>query len=186
MGCERGQASVEWVGIVLLVAIALAGMTQFAPSADGRSIASTLLHAVAKPQVAEMRSGKRNDSLPPGRGGFTAPPPLPFAGGRKAPAGGGGPSPRTLLGRLRSSADRLRASAARLRSSAGRLRSAAGTAWRRAWMACLAYERFRYAFLHPESRFPGHTIPSSELLRIANDCVSPADLVRDWPHYRGR
>jgi hypothetical protein len=54
-------------------------------------------------------------------------------------------------------------------------------AWRRAWLACLAYERFRYAFLHPESRFPGHRMPPREALRIANDCVSPVDLVRDWP-----
>ncbi len=30
----------------------------------------------------------------------------------------------------------------------------AGRAWRRAWLACLAYERTRYGFLHPESRFP--------------------------------
>ena len=51
-------------------------------------------------------------------------------------------------------------------------------------MACLAYERVRYDLLHPESRFPGHTIPASELLRIANDCLSPADLVRDWPLLR--
>jgi hypothetical protein len=163
MSCERGQASVEWVGIVFLVALALAGLTQFAPSANGRSIGSTLLHAVANPD----------------KEGFTAPPPLPFARARKPRTKVRRPSPRALLARLRSGAERLR-------SSAGRLRSAAGTAWRRAWMACLAYERFRYAFLHPESRFPGHTIPSSELLRIANDCVSPADVVRDWPLLRGR
>ncbi len=177
MDSERGQASVEWVGIVLLVALALAGVTQLAPGADGRSLASTLLHTVAKPKVAEIRSGKRNDSLPPETEGFTAPSPLPLAPTREAAAKVGRPSLRALLGRLRSAAGRLR-------SSAGRLRSGAGVAWRRAWMACLAYERVRYDLLHPESRFPGHTIPASELLRIANDCLSPADLVRDWPLLR--
>jgi hypothetical protein len=167
MGSEQGQASTEWIGIVLLVALALAGLTHFAPRADGRSLASTLLQTVAHPRVAAIRSGKRNDSLPPAKESFTAPPPLPFARPREAPAKTARPSARALL--------------ARLRQQGGRLRGAAGTAWRRAWLACLAYERFRYAFLHPESRFPGHTIPSSELLRIANDCISPVDLVRDWP-----
>jgi hypothetical protein len=179
MGSERGQASVEWVGIVVLVALALAGLTRLAPNADGRSLASTLLHTVAKPQVAEIRSGKRNDSLPPATESFTAPSPLPVAPTRGAAGKVRRPSLPALLGRLRSSAERLR-------SSAGRLRSGAGVAWRRAWMACLAYERVRYDLLHPESRFPGHTIPSPELLRIANDCLSPVDLVRDLPLVRGR
>jgi len=48
------------------------------------------------------------------------------------------------------------------------------------------YERFRWAFLHPESRFPGYTMPPAEVLRIVNDCVSPVDLVRDWPMLSGR
>src|SRR6185369_6015512 len=65
-------------------------------------------------------------------------------------------------------------------------RAGAGRAWRRAWIACLVYERFRYALLHPESRFPGHTIPPSEVLRMVNDCISPLDLVRDWPLVRGQ
>ena len=65
-------------------------------------------------------------------------------------------------------------------------RRGAGKAWRRAWYACLIYERFRWAFLHPESRFPGYTMPPEEVLRIANDCISPVDLVRDWPMLTGR
>ena len=68
----------------------------------------------------------------------------------------------------------------------GRLRGAPGRAWRGAWYGCLVYERGRWALLHPESRFPGYTLPPSEALRIANDCISPVDLVRDWPLYRGR
>jgi hypothetical protein len=56
----------------------------------------------------------------------------------------------------------------------------ASALWRRAWFACLVYERTRYAFMHPESRFPGYTIPFDVALRMANNCVSPVDLVRDW------
>jgi hypothetical protein len=52
--------------------------------------------------------------------------------------------------------------------------------WRRSWMICLGYERVRYSVLHPEIRFPNATIPASEGVRIANDCLSPVDLIRDF------
>jgi hypothetical protein len=160
---EDGQASVEWIGLVLLVGLALAALTRLAPDAEGRSLASTLLHAVAPPQVAGIRSEKRHDSPPPGREAFTAPPPVP---------------PPSEL--------RLRARRRVPRELARGWRRGAALAWRRAWLGCLAYERARYAYLHPESRFPGHTIRRSEVVRIANDCLSPVDLVRDWTLLTGR
>ena len=40
----------------------------------------------------------------------------------------------------------------------GRARGA-GVLWRKAWFACLVYERTRYALRHPESRLPGYTLP---------------------------
>ena len=52
-------------------------------------------------------------------------------------------------------------------------------------MLCLGYERVRYGFLNPEIRFPNASVPYSEQLRIANDCLSPVDLVRDWDLIRG-
>ncbi|HEX6653385.1 MAG TPA: hypothetical protein VF072_11625, partial [Thermoleophilaceae bacterium] len=57
----------------------------------------------------------------------------------------------------------------------------AGTLWRRAWFACLVWERTRYAFRHPESRLPGYTLPYGVALRMINSCVSPVDLLRDVP-----
>jgi hypothetical protein len=63
----------------------------------------------------------------------------------------------------------------------GRLREGAGRAWRTAWFACLVYERVRWAILHPESRSHEYEFPPSEAIRILNDCISPLDLVRDWP-----
>jgi hypothetical protein len=53
-------------------------------------------------------------------------------------------------------------------------------------MFCLGYERVRYDLLHPESGAPHVGIPLSESLRMANDCVSPVDLVRDYDLVRGR
>lgn len=39
MRCERGQASVEWVGLVLLASLALGALAAAAPAVDGRSLA---------------------------------------------------------------------------------------------------------------------------------------------------
>jgi hypothetical protein len=173
---EGGQATVEWIGILLLVALALAALARFAPRADGQALGTTLAHSITHPDAARtapkaeevgIRSGNRTVPRPPGAEAFTAPPLMPIP-------------TRTTPRSARIPPDlgvRLPAAPALLR----RARRATGTAWRRAWYACLVYERFRWALLHPESRFPGYTMPPAELLRIANDCISPVDLVRDWP-----
>src|SRR5438477_12586053 len=41
---ERGQASIEWVGLVLLVGCALAGLLAFVPAMDGRPLGAALAH----------------------------------------------------------------------------------------------------------------------------------------------
>jgi hypothetical protein len=50
MADERGQAAIEWVGLVLVVALALGGLLAFGPHVDGRSyggfLARTILCAV--------------------------------------------------------------------------------------------------------------------------------------------
>jgi hypothetical protein len=191
MRSERGQASIEWIGILLLVALALGALAHFAPRADGRGLATTLTHSFTQAakgtdqpegQVVGIRSGKRDAHPPPEREAFMVPPLIPRPG--EARPGAGRPAPgRPAPGRA-GPGPGLRPPDAR-----GLLRQARrglGVAWRRAWLACLAYERARWGFLHPESRFTGYPIPDSELLRMANDCISPVDLVRDWPLYRGR
>lgn len=48
MRCEGGQATVEWVGLVLLAALALgAAVTVAVPKVDGRSIGGLLAHRIA-------------------------------------------------------------------------------------------------------------------------------------------
>ncbi|HEX2071815.1 MAG TPA: hypothetical protein VHF90_09240 [Thermoleophilaceae bacterium] len=44
MASERGQASVEWVALVLLVALALSALLTTVPSVDGRSLGGALAH----------------------------------------------------------------------------------------------------------------------------------------------
>jgi hypothetical protein len=43
---ERGQASVEWVGLLLLVSIALASALAFMPAADGRPLGAAIARAL--------------------------------------------------------------------------------------------------------------------------------------------
>jgi hypothetical protein len=106
----------------------------------------------------------------PRQGGLARPRSRGLTGARP-PAAGSSPAPsgRPWLRPPRSAGPLVR--------RAGR---GVGTLWRRSWMLCLGYERVRYSVLHPEIRFPHQTISVSEDLRIANDCLSPVDLVRDF------
>jgi hypothetical protein len=46
MQSERGQASVEWVGLLLLVSVALAAALAFVPAVDGRPLGAALARAL--------------------------------------------------------------------------------------------------------------------------------------------
>ena len=46
MRSERGQASVEWIGLLLLVALALAAALAFAPVVDGRPLGAAIARAL--------------------------------------------------------------------------------------------------------------------------------------------
>lgn len=46
MGSERGTATVEWTGLVLVVALALGGLVTAVPAVDGRSFGGFLAHEI--------------------------------------------------------------------------------------------------------------------------------------------
>jgi hypothetical protein len=46
MGSERAQASVEWIGLLLLVSLALAAGLAFVPAVDGRPLGAALVRAL--------------------------------------------------------------------------------------------------------------------------------------------
>jgi hypothetical protein len=169
MSGERGQASVEWVGLVLLLALGLAALVRFGPCEEAGSLGPELVHAIgcAARGGCDARGRARSTGrrgLP--RGMVSAPPLVPLTPRRRVPL-------------VRRPAG-VRAPRARGRALLRGASRGAGRLWRRSWMYCLGYERVRYAILNPEMRFPHATIPVSEDLRIANDCLSPVDLVRDF------
>ena len=160
---ERGQASVEWIGLLLLVALALAAFMRLAPHPDGRGLAAAVLEPVSCTAAGGCaRPRRRGDRLPARDvpAPSTAQTGIPFLRplrGRSIRAGCGG----WFGGRTCRATSRCR------------VRRAAVRAWQRAWLACLVYERVRYDFLHPESRIPGHRIPSDEILRMLERLHEP-------------
>ncbi|MEA2497236.1 MAG: hypothetical protein QOJ29_5147, partial [Thermoleophilaceae bacterium] len=46
MASERGQASIEWIGLLLVVSIAFAAAVAFVPAVDGRPLGAALARAL--------------------------------------------------------------------------------------------------------------------------------------------
>ena len=160
---ERGQASIEWIGAVLIVALALAGLARVSTRVEAAGLASGPLRAT----ICAVRGGCAEQRPPAAAGSHRtviAPPLLPVHPGDRSPR---------LLRHLGSPATVQRA------------RRAAGTFWRRSWLVCFGYERARYGLLHPETA-PRQTVPISGALQMANDCASPIDFARDWELLRPR
>ena len=158
---ERGQASIEWIGAVLMVALALAALGRL----TGRMEAPALGAALLKGTTCTLRGGcdARRTSGTPTPGRLVVAPPL-------VPLAGNPPWER----RSRSPGRRSRG-----RALIRRARRPAGAFWRRAWLICFGYERVRYGLLHPETR-PRQSVPISGALQMVNDCASPIDFARDW------
>jgi hypothetical protein len=156
---EHGQATVEWIGLLLLVALALPALSQLAPRADGQELGTTLAHSVTGAASAAPRMGHKSVA----RRQISGTHPV------RTTVGGAVLGPRALP------------AMPRLPRSLGRARRGAGAIWRRAWFACLAYARTKYAIQHPEISVPGYTLPYGTALRMINSCVSPIDLLHDLP-----
>jgi hypothetical protein len=56
---ERGQASVEWLAVVLLCSLSLGALATFGPSIDGRSFGGFLAHRIACAAAAGCNDGDR-------------------------------------------------------------------------------------------------------------------------------
>jgi hypothetical protein len=149
---EAGQATVEWVGLVLLAALVLAGLLALVPRRD-----DSLGGVVAERIVCAARGacGGGKASGPPAAPA-PAPPPRERAG---APAPAPPPPP---------------VSRARAADAFQRLRGVAEIG-KRTWILCLGYKRWRYELEHP--RPPQDPLPVKEALRIANSCLNPLSFL---------
>jgi hypothetical protein len=157
---ERGQATVEWVGLVLAVSVGMTALVAGARGAggrDGEQAGRALGGAVAGRLVCAVRDG----CAAGGGGAGVASPGAPRPGPPALPfVPPGMPGPRGPVPRR----DAPRAPTAALG------RGATG-AVDHAWLVCLGYRRFRYDAEHP--RPPTAPLPLDAALEIANDCFNP-------------
>jgi len=144
---ERGQATVEWVGLLLLLGLALGALLALAPSVEGRALGAQLLERLTC--TVRDGCGAREEAPDQPLAVALAPPPPRAAPPRAAPVS---PERAALAFRV--------------------LRGVKKVA-RRAWIVCLGWERYRYELDHPEAMIPGHTMPVREAARIANACLNP-------------
>jgi hypothetical protein len=165
MGSERGQATVEWMALLLLVSLALLASTRLAPKADGRSLGTTLASSITS---TAKRTGTSPRVANPRRLATPNPPPPALRDARRLFALAD-PQRAGVLPGLRLPRP----------GAGGRAARSVRGVWRRAWFACLVWERVKYSLLHPEARVPGYAFPYDVVLKIVARCVSPVDVFRD-------
>jgi hypothetical protein len=153
---QCGQATVEWIGLVLGLALAFGGALGVARGADfggeahglGEALASRVTCAARGSCHVEHRVVPRVHAPPPTLDAFGGRGIRPSAPWERAPRG-----LRGLDG-----------------AGAGVLR-ALGQVGRRAWIGCLGYRRLRYDLDHP--RTPRESVPVGEVLDELNRCLNP-------------
>jgi hypothetical protein len=144
---ERGQATVEWVGLLLLLALGLGALLALAPSVEGRALGDQLLERL----TCTVRDGcGAREEVPEPAVAFALAPPPP----RAAPPWAAPVSPERA-------------------AQAFRVLRGVKKVARRAWIVCLGWERYRYELDHPQALIPGHAMPVREAARIANACLNP-------------
>jgi len=166
---EGGQATVEWVALVLAAALVLGATAAFAGRESDRGLGEA---------VAERITRAAGAAGAPAAGAPAAG--APAAG---APAPGGLVRRRPMSGRFRTTwtdaAPRVRA--APPAPASGRpvdaLRGVRGVAdvAKHAWIVCLGYERWRHELEHPAA--PTEALPVDVALDIVNTCFNPHDYL---------
>jgi hypothetical protein len=152
---ERGQATVEWVGLLLGVALVLGALAAGAREAATGESADGLGEAVAERIVCGAR-GAGGARAPCQAGGVRREAPVPPQPRPGAP----GPAPP--------------AAAPHDQAGSG-LRALPGGVAKRGWILCLGYRRWQYEREHP--RAPREGIPLRDTARIVNECVNPLSFL---------
>ena len=164
---EGGQATIEWVALVLTAALVLgAGAALAGREADrglGEEVAERISRTASGVGRAPAGAVAPRASAPPPGPVAAAPPPAPRASAPTA-------APRASAPRVSAPS----ASAPRAVDAFRRLRGVADVA-RHTWIVCLGYRRWRYELEHPMA--PTESLPLDEALGIANSCLNPYDYL---------
>lgn len=167
---DSGQATVEWIGLVLVVSLgfggALAALRGAGFGAEARGLGQALASAVTcaardacRAEGTEMRElsgavGRRELRR------WTSAPPRAFGRRGIRPTAPWERAPRGLRGLDGASSSVLRA-----------LGKNARHAGEFGWLACLGYQQWRYDYEHPRS--PRESMPVDAVLDELNTCFNP-------------
>jgi hypothetical protein len=172
---EAGQATAEWVGVVLVVALGLGALAGLRPAGGEERLGEALAQRISGtvlPAAAASSPGPRAEA---GAASWPATASWPAAASTHALAPVAlRPTAPAVPPWVRSGA--LRApSGAKLVAAFRTLRGAGKVLVRRAWIVCLGYGRFQYELKHP--RLPNEAMPLEEAVEIANGCLNPYAFV---------
>jgi hypothetical protein len=170
---EGGQATVEWVGLVLMAALVLGAGAALAGREADRGLGEEVAERISRTASGVERAPAGAAGSPTGKGpasatsavgpGAAAPPTAPRG---SAPAAAPRPSARRVSAPP--------ASAPRAVDAFRSLRGVADVA-RHTWIVCLGYRRWRYELKHPMA--PTESLPLDEALGIVNACLNPYDYL---------
>ena len=146
MVSERGQATIEWTALALLVALMLGALASLSPRLDGRGLGAAVANAITC--AARGGCAKGSTALPRDR----ASPQPPLARGR--------PSRQPVVRPPRSTG----------RPAASHRVRGAGEVAKQLWLICLRYRSSLYERDHPLASVEG--VPLDEALDSANECGS--------------
>jgi hypothetical protein len=196
---ESGQATVEWVALVLLAALVLGAAALFSGRETDRGVGDALAKRMAAAPSALERAltaggAERSAAAPPEPSASAPPapsasaPPAPSASAPSAPSASAPPAPSASAppaspgpnaspppAAFALPAPRMAAPPA---VQAFRALRGLGDIAKRTWIVCLGYRRWRHELEHPTA--PTEALPLDAALSIVNDCVNPHDyLVED-------
>jgi hypothetical protein len=147
---EGGQATVEWVALVLVAALVLGAAAALAGREDERGLGEVLAKRIASGPEALERSG---DGAGAARSGAPADSPAPLEAGAVAPP------PAATPGAVQA-----------FRSLRG-----LGEVAKRTWIICLGYKRWRYELANPMA--PNEVLPLRDAFDMLNGCLNPYDFL---------
>ena len=174
---ERGQATVEWVGLLLGLALAFGGALTAARGADFGGSAHGLGEALSARMTCAVRDACAAGAAAPrgtSRGAGARPP----ASRRPAfrPPAARSPSVRPPSLRYLARGVRPAFPPPKLPTAAGRrlLRSVA-RAGEHAWVLCFGVRRLRQELDHPRS--PREAVSPHDALEVFNECLNPLQFL---------
>jgi hypothetical protein len=144
MDRQSGQATVEWVALILMAALILGAAAAHSATRDDRGLGRLMAERIASAPSRITSAPERSAGAPQA--------PTPGRDAARAPAAAGPPV------RSRS-----------VDADAG-MRRVVGLA-QKAWIVCLGYRRLSHDLEHP--RAPNEAISLSGALNIVNSCLNP-------------